>query len=83
VALKPESRDAYEGPYLATARALILGRLGQREESLAEIERLLETPGSGLSPWQLHFDPAWDFFRDDPRFVALATPAGMDAGGAP
>ena len=83
VALKPESRDSYEGSYIAAGRALVLGRAGQRDESLAEVQRLLETAGSNLSRWQLHFDPAWDFFRDDPRFVELATPPDAEAGGVP
>ena len=83
VTLKPESRDSFEGSVIAMNRAWVLGLAGERDASLAEVERLLETPGSTLTRWQLHFDPAWDFFRDDPRFVALATPPGAEAGGAP
>ena len=58
------------GPVIEGLRAQILGMTGQRDEALVEIERLLNTP-AGLVRWQLRLDPTWDFFRDDPRFVAL------------
>ena len=47
-----------------------LGLNGQRDESLAELERLLASP-IGLTTAELRFSPYWDYFRDDPRFVAL------------
>ena len=53
----------------------ILGLAGAREESLAEIERLLNTPYK-INKWRLWLDPRWDFFRDDPRFVELIRPEG-------
>ena len=34
----------------------------------------------GFSRWQLHLDPAWDFFRDDPRFNDLVRPEGVPPG---
>jgi len=69
----PESVDALNGPQIALLRAQVLGMVGQRDEASAEIERLMDKP-AGAVRWQLYLDPSWDFFRDDPRFVALATP---------
>jgi tetratricopeptide (TPR) repeat protein len=70
IALKPESLDAYEGPFMATTRAEILARLGRSDEALEEIARLLRTP-AGLTSADLHFNPRWDVLRDDPRFQSL------------
>ena len=58
-------------------RALILGMAGKREESLTELERLLQAP-VGYTPWELKLHPQWDFFRDDERFNALATPPNLN-----
>jgi tetratricopeptide (TPR) repeat protein len=33
--------------------------------------------GDRITAWDLHFDPNWDFMRDDPRFVELATPDNL------
>ena len=65
--LVPETVDALTGANLAGFRAQVLGMTGHRDEALAEIERLLDTP-AGLVRWQLYLDPNWDFFRDDERF---------------
>ena len=66
----PENEDSYEGPNAAFPYAWALGLNGQRDEALAEISRLLESP-IGLNTADLKFSPYWDYFRDDPRFVAL------------
>jgi len=71
--LRSESDDSLEGPVSSINRAMVLGMAGQREESLAEIERLLNTP-AGLNHWDLALSPDWDFFRDDARFNELAQP---------
>jgi TolB-like protein/tetratricopeptide (TPR) repeat protein len=73
----PESLDIFDGTNISGMHAQILARTGHTEEALSEIERLLGKP-SGLNPWYLHLDPFWDFFRDDPRFVALATPENLN-----
>ncbi len=62
--------DAYNGPYLAEDRALILAQIGEAEAALDEIEQLLEGP-SWLSVHTLRLDPRWDPIRDNPRFQAL------------
>jgi TolB-like protein/tetratricopeptide (TPR) repeat protein len=71
--LRSESDDSLEGPQSSITRAMVLGMAGEREESLAEIERLLNTP-AGLNRWDLALSPDWDFFRDDARFNELAQP---------
>ena len=75
--LRPESGDSLEGPLSSVTRAMVLGMTGQREESLAEIERLLNTP-AGLNRWDLALSPDWDFFRDDERFNELARPSDRE-----
>jgi TolB-like protein/Tfp pilus assembly protein PilF len=75
--MKPESEDSLEGPIMSTTHALILGMMGRRDESLAEVTRLLKTPG-GPSRSELQYSPDWDFFRDDERFNALADPMKDD-----
>ena len=35
----------------------------------------LDTPTAfRITVWDLYYDPNWDFMRDNPRFVELATP---------
>ena len=75
--LRPESDDSLEGPMSSITHAMVLGMIGEREESLAEIERLLNTP-AGLNHWDLALSPDWDFFRDDERFNELARPLNLD-----
>jgi tetratricopeptide (TPR) repeat protein len=77
--LVPESADSLTGPGFSISRARILGMAGQRDESLAEIERLLNTP-AGLTRWDLYLNPDWDFFRDDERFNQLARPDNLEEG---
>jgi len=63
-------------------RARLLAITGQRELALAEIERLIDAPGSYLSRWMLTLDPRWDFMRDDDRFNDLIRPQAV-AGNTP
>jgi tetratricopeptide (TPR) repeat protein len=74
--LKPESADSLEGTMNSIVRAMILGMAGQREESLLEVERLLNTPAS-ITRWELYLSPNWDFFRDDERFNELIRPLNL------
>jgi len=69
--------DGMAGAAVQGMRARVLAIAGQREEALAEIERLIDTPGSYLSRWSLTLDPRWDFFRDDERFNELAKPKNL------
>ena len=78
--LVPESADSLDGMQLLVTRARILGMAGRREESLAEIERLLDAP-LGFNRWDLYLSPDWDFFRDDERFNELARPLNLEEDG--
>ena len=58
-------------------RAMVLGMVGKREESLAELDFLLKQ-GVNITRWRLYLDPKWDFFRDDDRFNELARPLNLE-----
>jgi hypothetical protein len=58
-------------------RTWVLARSGQRDRALELIAAKLDQP-EGFTRWELHLNPNWDFFRDDPRFNDLARPAGVD-----
>lgn len=64
--------DAFDGPWLAEDRAKILAQVGDADEALKEIERLLAKP-SWLSVHTLRLDPLWNPIRNDPRFQTLLT----------
>ena len=68
--LKPESKDAFDGPMFTTSMAQIYTWLGENDQALQLIEKLLETP-NGLTAPILKVDPVWDPLRDDPRFQTL------------
>ncbi len=63
-------KDAYVSPFLAKDRAQILAQIGEDDEALDEIERLLTGP-SHISVHSLQLDPLWDPIRENPRFKAL------------
>jgi tetratricopeptide (TPR) repeat protein len=73
----PEDKDSFEGASAAEVYAQVLALTGNRDEALAEIERLLKHP-TGFSRWELYLDPRWDFFRDDERFNTLIRPLDLD-----
>jgi len=75
--LIPEESDIFTGSGMSMSNALVLGMTGNREKSLAEVERLLNHP-TGFSRWELYLDPKWDFFRDDERFNELIRPLNVD-----
>jgi serine/threonine-protein kinase len=67
VDLLPESEDASDGAEMACNLAEIYARVGEREQALPLIERLLKTP-AGLDLRGLQADWNWDPLRDDPSF---------------
>ena len=75
--LMPESEDKINGVYFSNIHAQVLGMAGRREESLAEIERLINA-AIAAPRWDLYLNPDWDFFRDDERFNALARPLNLE-----
>jgi tetratricopeptide (TPR) repeat protein len=70
VELTPESADAFEGPQVTAALAQIYAWVGEKEQALRLVDRLLETP-NGVTVPMLKLDPMWDPLRNDPRFQAL------------
>lgn len=72
VALMPVSKDALTGPDMLASQAQLYVRVGQPDQAIAVIGRVLSIPyGAPLSSALLQLDPAWDPLRDDPRFKAL------------
>jgi len=77
VELKPESRDAVDGPLMNCYLALIYARVGEKELAIPLIERLLKTPGAVDSAYysitinDLKYRWEWDPLRGDPRFQKL------------
>src|SRR6266403_895654 len=77
--LLPESQDAYDGPQISAALAVIYAWVGEHDEALGLLDHLLQTP-SGITVPLLKLDPAWDPLRKDPRFEKLiASPAPKTA----
>ena len=75
--LRPESQDALDGTLMSSYLALIYARVGERDQALQLIERLLTTPGASdsvhysVSLQDLRLRWEWDPLRDDPRFQKL------------
>jgi hypothetical protein len=60
--------------------ALVHARLGNHDEAIATLERVMAMPNSGdaISPWQLKLDPIWDPLRKNPRFEKLSRPSASN-----
>jgi tetratricopeptide (TPR) repeat protein len=58
-------------------RAMILGLTGDADGAIADLQLMFDTPTDRYTAWDLYYDPNWDFMRDDPRFVELATPDNL------
>ncbi|MDB6146446.1 MAG: hypothetical protein JWO45_110 [Spartobacteria bacterium] len=70
VELKPESKDAFDGPMYILALAQIYAWIGEKDQALQLIQRSLTSP-NGITGPMLRLDPIWDPLRDDARFQAL------------
>jgi tetratricopeptide (TPR) repeat protein len=57
-------------------KAMILALLGDADQALSMLRQAMSTKGSNnpVTPLTLHYDPRWDFFRDNPEFAELSTP---------
>ncbi len=72
VALMPVAEDALTGADMLAHQAQLYMRVGEHDQAIALIERVLSMPaGVVLSSALLRIDPVWDPLRDDPRFKAL------------
>ena len=69
-ALRPESKDAFEGPAITAQVAEVYAILGDKGRAIEILDGLLSRP-SDLTVFSLKLNPAWDSLRNDPRFQAL------------
>jgi tetratricopeptide (TPR) repeat protein len=73
MAMRPTSKDPFEGPGEEARMAQIYALLGDADHAIPILKRLLQIPGSfALTPALLRLDPVWDQIRNDPRFQELA-----------
>jgi TolB-like protein/Flp pilus assembly protein TadD len=72
VELIPISKDAYDGPWLATKLAVIYVQVGEGERAYELLAELMKTP-NGPTPGTLRVEPEWEPLRGDPRFEKLLT----------
>ena len=71
----PYERDSMLYGWLLTHQAMVKGLTGDQEAAMDDLEKALNIPTAlRVHPWDLHYDPNWDFMRDNPRFNELATP---------
>jgi TolB-like protein/Tfp pilus assembly protein PilF len=68
--LRPESKDAFEGPQITEQAAQVYTLLGDNTRAIELLDELLSHP-SEVTSQSLKLDPAWDPLRNDPRFQAL------------
>ena len=77
VELKPLSKDATDGALMLCYLALIYARVGENDQAIPLIERLLQTPGAvdsvdySMTLNDLRYRWEWDGLRNDPRFKKL------------
>jgi TolB-like protein/Flp pilus assembly protein TadD len=73
MALQPTSADPFEGPKQVENMAQIYAMLGNADQAIPILKRLLQIPyGMAITPALLRLDPIWDPIRNDPRFQELA-----------
>ena len=69
--LLPISKDAYDGPLLATKLAVIYAQVGEVDRAIELLADLMKTR-NGPTPGTLRVEPEWEPLRADPRFEKLA-----------
>jgi tetratricopeptide (TPR) repeat protein len=70
IELMPIEKDLYIGGQFIHDMALIYAMLGEAEEALEQLDRLLSIPAK-FSVMMLKKDPRWDSLRDHPRYQDL------------
>jgi TolB-like protein/Flp pilus assembly protein TadD len=70
VALRPESRDAFEGPGYTIGLAEVYALTGENAKAIELLDGLLSRP-SDLTVHVLKLDPVFDSLRNDPGFQNL------------
>ena len=70
--LRPESKDAFDGPKITEDVAQVYAILGDNGRAIELLDGLLSRP-TGVTLQSLRVNPAWDPIRNDPAFQALFT----------
>ena len=68
--LRPESKDAFEGPRITEDVAQVYAIIGDNAHAIQLLDGLLDRP-SEVTLQTLKLNPAWDPIRNDPAFQAL------------
>ena len=79
VELEPESQNAFHGALHAATLALVYSLVGEPDQAIPLIERLLSTPGpvqcsdfpNNITLADLRLRWEWDPLRNNPRFQAI------------
>jgi TolB-like protein/Flp pilus assembly protein TadD len=69
--LRPESKDAFDGPRITEDVAQVYAILGDNARAIELLDGLLSRP-TGVTLQSLKANPAWDPIRTDPAFQALS-----------
>lgn len=77
--LEPESQNAFHGAIYSANLALVYALVGEQDEAITLIERLLSTPGpiqlldhpQNITLAELRLRWEWDSLRNDPRFQKI------------
>jgi hypothetical protein len=77
--LEPESHDAFHGAVWAGNLALVYALVGEQDQAITLIERLLSTPGPvqwpdfpmNITLADLRLRWEWDSLRSNPRFQKI------------
>jgi len=69
--LRPESKDAFDGPRITEDVAQVYAILGDNARAIELLDGLLSRP-TGVTLQSLRVNPAWDPLRNDPAFQALS-----------
>jgi tetratricopeptide (TPR) repeat protein len=64
------SKDAYDGPLIATKLAVIYAEIGEVDRAIELLADLVESP-NGPTAGALRVEPEWESLRRDPRFERL------------